>query len=154
DLGERGYEHEHVEKVLAVIRKHFPRYWGRFAGTARERFLEAVKTWENEHPDYVDFLAPEYLEEYECDPNAFKGALRSKCPIVRRSLNSPSEEMKKYKKAFSLARGRSLLTTTRNIVAFREQHMEGFHESAHEKVRTVDDLELGDLLEEDYVVYG
>src|SRR5262249_55748023 len=151
---ERAYEPAHIEKVLAAIRKHFPRYWGSFVGTAREKFREAIATWENEHPDYVDFLAPECLEEYEDDPNAFKGALRSKCPIVRRSLNSPSEEMKKYKKAFHLAKGRDLLTTTLNIVAFGEQHMEGFDDLDHEKVKTVDDLDLADLLQEDYVVYG
>src|SRR5262249_28786553 len=109
---------------------------------------------EEEHYDYVDFLAPDSLEEYEDDPNAFKGALRSKCPIVRRSLNSPSDEMKKYKKAFNFAKGRDLLTTTLNIVAFGEQHMKGFDEPAHERTQAVDGLDLADLLEEDYVAYG
>jgi hypothetical protein len=154
ELGERAYEPAHIEKVLAAIRKHFPRYWESFVGTAREKFREAVATWENEHTDYVNFLAPECLAEYEDDPNAFKGALRSKCPIVRRSLNSPSEEMKKYKKAFNRAEGRHLLTTTLNIVAFREQHMEGFDDVGHARVKTVDDLGLADLRQEDYVVYG
>src|SRR5947208_13084840 len=101
-LGERGYEPAHIDKVLASVRKNFAHYWASFAPNVREEFREAVKSWEDEHPDYVDFLDSGSLEEYEDDPNAFKGALRSKCPIIRRSLNSPAEEMKKYKKAFNL----------------------------------------------------
>jgi hypothetical protein len=153
-LGERGYELAHVKEILVAISRNLPSYWVSFAPTAREKFRDAIAKWEDEHPAYLDFLDPSSLEEYDDDPNAFKGALRSKCPIVRRSLNSPAEEMKKYKKAFNLSKGRDLLTKTLNIVAFGEERMKRFDERTHERTRRVEELCLSKLLEEDYVVYG
>lgn len=153
-LNEQCYDPSHIDQVLAAIRKHFPGYWKSFAPSAREKFRGALAEWEDEHPDYFDFLDHDGLDEYEDDPNAFKGALRAKCPIIRRSLNSPAEEMKKYKKAFNLATGRELLTKTVNIVTFGRQHMTTFDDARHEQARVVDDLALGDLLDEEYGVYG
>ena len=105
-LGDRGYESGHIESVLSRIRKNFQPYSAQFASNARESFSDALKRWEKAHPDYVEILDDDFLKEYEDDAKAFKNALGSKCPIIRRSLNSPQEEMKRYKKAFYLASGR------------------------------------------------
>jgi hypothetical protein len=87
ELGDRGYERGHINQVLAAIRTHFPKYFATFASTpdtAREAFEAAVSEWLKEQPDYEAFLDPGALEEYEDDPDAFKGAVRSRCPIIRK----------------------------------------------------------------------
>src|ERR1700733_1012862 len=149
-LGERGYESDHIEAVLSTIRKNFQPYWAKFVADAREKFREAIDRWDGAHPDYVEILDDEFLKEYDDDAKAFKNALKSKCPIIRRSLNSPQEEMKRYKKAFNLANGRDLLTTTVNIASFGRQYIAGFEDTAHEATSCVGDLALTDLLDEEY----
>ncbi len=157
DLGARGYEREHIDTVLTAIRKHFPAYFATFAPSAEkafEAFQTAVAEWRKELPDYEAFLDADSLEEYEDDPGSFKSCIRSRCPIIRRSLNSPASEMKKYKVAFSRAEGADLLRVTKNLAAFGREHMESFDDTTHEATADVAGLSLGDLLEEDYVVYG
>jgi hypothetical protein len=153
-LGDRGYESGHIESVLSKIRKNFQPYWAQFAPDARENFRDALKRWEGANPDYVEILDDEFLKEYEDDAKAFKSTLRSKCPIIRRSLNSPQEEMKRYKKAFNLANGRDLLTTTVKIALFGRQYMTAFDDASHEVASCVEDLALTDLLDEEYGVQG
>jgi uncharacterized protein YukE len=153
-LGDRAYESAHIQNVLSRIRKNFDPYWTKFAPDAREIFQDALKRWNDAHPDYVEILDDSFLKEYEDDAKAFKNALRSKCPIIRRSLNSPQEEMKRYKKAFNLANARDLLSTTNNIASFGRQYVTGFAETSHEGALSVKDLALTDLLDEEYGVEG
>jgi hypothetical protein len=153
-LGDRGYESGHIENVLSKIRTNFQPYWAQFAPDARESFRDAIQEWEDAHPDYAELLDDGFLKEYEDDAKAFKNTLRSKCPIIRRSLNSPQEEMKRYKKAFNLANGRDLLTTTANIASFGRQYIATFRDAAHEAASCVEDLALTDLLDEEYGVLG
>lgn len=154
ELGDRAYESSHVEKVLETLGKGFQPYWTQFAPNAGEQFRDALKHWEDANPDYVELLDEEFLNEYEDDAKAFKNALRSKCPIIRRSLNSPQEEMKRYKKAFNLANGRDLLTKTMNIASFGQQYMASFQDVTHEAASNVQELGFTDLLDEDYGVQG
>lgn len=154
NLGERGYEREHIDMVLAEIRKHFPAYFATFAPTAKRAFQTAVAEWQEELPDYEKLLDPDSLEEYEDDPGSFKSGIKSRCPIIRRSLNSRADEMKKYKIAFRRATGADLLRVSKNIAAFGREYMESFNEETHEATADLADLGLGDLLDEDYIVYG
>lgn len=154
DLGERGYERDHIDMVLAAIRDNFPAYFATFALTAKKALKTAVVDWQEEQPDYEKFLSPDSLEEYEDDPGSFKAGIRSRCPIIRRSLNSPASDMKRYKIAFKLAAGADLLRASKNIAAFGREYMESFDDGTHEATADVADLGLGDLLEEDYIVYG
>lgn len=157
DLGERAYEQPHIQAVLTEIGKNFPKYFQSFcpsAAAANKAFAKAIKDWEQDAPAYEEFLDPDSLEEYEDDPNSFKGDLKKKCPIIRRCLNSSANEMKKYKKSFNLSTGRDLLTTTANIVQFGTEYIDSFDHKKHEKATEVDSLGLTELLEEDYIAYG
>jgi hypothetical protein len=154
EFDEGNYEPKHIDQILAEIGKNFPAYWESFAKTALSKFDEAIEGWDADNPAYAEFLDLGFLNEYEDDPNAFKGALRSKCPIIRKSLNSPTAEMKKYKIAFNGAKGRDLLAATHKISLFGVEHMKRFDDAGHVKARSVDDLSLADLEEEEYGVYG
>ncbi len=157
ELGDRGYKPEHIRLVLTEIKAHFPDYFRAFcpsAKDAKQAFKAAIDNWERDHPAYVELFDLETLEEYEDDPNSFKSDLRTKCPIIRRCLNSRAQEMKKYKISFNSSTGRDLLNVTRNIVAFGDKYASRFNNKKHEAVTAVKALQLGDLLSEDYTVYG
>ena len=62
--------------------------------------------------------------------------------------------MKRYKKAFNLASGRDLLSTTVNIASFGRQYVAGFQDAAHEAASCLEDLDLTELLDEEYGVQG
>lgn len=153
-LGERGYEREHIDAVLSAIRKHFPAYFLTFAPTARKAFQTAMAEWKKEQPGYENFLDPFSLEEFEDDPGSFKAWIKSRCPIIRRSLNSTASDMKKYKMAFKLAASSDLLRVSKNIAAFGRKYMLSFNDRTHEATADLKDLGMGDLLREDYIVYG
>lgn len=94
------------------------------------------------------------LEDFALVPNSFKNRVKSDCPIIRRCINSRDEAMKKYKKDFNLSTGQRLLQVTTNIVKFGHEYVEDFDHEEYETCETVDDLELWELLEEDYTAYG
>lgn len=157
DLGERAYEPDHIQTVLAELGKNFPKYFQSFcpsAAAASKAFATAIKDWEKDAPHYEDFLDLDSLEEYQDDPNSFKNALKKECPIIRRCMNSSANEMKKYKKSFNLSTGKDLLATTTNIVQFGTDHIASFDHKKHEKASDVGSLGLTELLEEDYIAYG
>lgn len=157
DLGERAYEPEHIQIVLAEIANNFPQYFQSFcpsAATINKAFAAAIEEWEQDDTSYEEFLDPDSLAEFEDDPNSFKNALKRECPIIRRCMNSSANEMKKYKKSFNLSTGKDLLTTTVNIVRFGIDYIGSFDHKKHEKAADVDSLGLSNLLQEDYIAYG
>jgi len=157
ELGDRGYTPEHIRLVLSEINAHFPDYFRSCcpsANDAKQAFEATIDNWERDHPAYVELFDSETLDEYEDDPNAFKSDLRTRCPIIRRCLNSPAKEMKKYKISFNSSTGRELLDVTSNLVAFGNEYVSHFNNKKHEAVTAVKALQLGDLLSEDYIVYG
>lgn len=151
------YEPSHIEEVLNEIETNFPAYFasmGKSPQSIKKTFEKAIEDFEKEQPSYQEIFDSDGLEEYEDDPNAFKRALKTDCPLIRRCLNSPADEMKKYKISFNSATGQDLLGVTKNIVTFGQKYMEDFDDESHELCETVDDLGLGELLEDDYRVVG
>jgi hypothetical protein len=156
-LGDRGYKPEHIRLVLSEINAHFPDYFCSFcpsAKDAKQAFEAAIGNWERDRAAYVQLFHLGTLEEYEDDPNSFKSDLRTRCPIIRRCLNSSAKEMKKYKISFNSSTGRELLDVTRNIVVFGNEYVNHFNNKKHEAATAVKELQLGELLSEDYSVYG
>lgn len=182
ELGERAYDEFHVEIVLSEIKKNFPKYFKLFSEGEQEQadetfensnfvvktsskkkksakaiidasFLQAIEEFEEELPIYQDFLDVDGIDEYEDDPNTFKKDLSKKVPIINRCLNSSAREMKRYKSEYFKKSGRELLDVTYNIILFGSEYMETFDEKKHELSKTVEDLGLSELLEEEYIAY-
>jgi len=159
-LGERGYEAAHVNRVLAAMKANFPNYFNSFwtsASAARAALQDPRDEWDKDRKKYLKLLDAEFLEEFEEDPNAFKSTLKKDCPIIQRCLNSNVDEMKDYKIKFNMATGDELLRVTQNLVDFANAYMDGFDDDWLDSVREVDDLELdelGDMQNEDYTAFG
>lgn len=157
ELGPRGYEPAHIATVVEAIEQHFP---GCFQSVFPDSesingsFETAISNWEREKEAYRRLLDLESLEEYAYDPGAFKNSLRKDCPIIRRCLNSPMDEMKDYKKEFGMADGKRLLSVTANIAKFAENYMLSFDGNKHEQCVSSADLGLSLLLQEEYTAFG
>ncbi len=157
ELGQRGYEANHIARVTAAIGDHFGDYF-RSAFPDREStsasFESAITEWAKEKDAYEALLDLELLEEYSYDANAFKSSLRKDCPIIRRCLMSPIEEMKDYKKQFGMKPGQELLAVTTNLARFVGDYMLSFDGEQHERCMCPADLRLSALLEADYTAFG
>lgn len=157
DSWDKIREPEHIQQVLAEIGRNFPKYQTSFWKPPKQRkrsIQKAIEDFLNEQPRYEEFLDLESLEEYEEDPNAFKGDMKRDCPIIRRCINSRDEAMKQYKISFNGAKGVDLLRATVKIAEFGRDFMADFEDELHELCETVDDLELEELEEEGYFATG
>lgn len=178
-LNDKAYEKDHISQVLHKLESNFNHYFSafksqeddtlpllngesirekpkqnRFPGSELSNIFDAtIDEFKEEQGDYQSFFDLETLEEYEEDPNAFKKDLTKCCPIIRRCINSPAKEMKRYKNAFRLKTGRELLTITKNIILFGKEYMNGFDTKLHETAESVEHLRISKLLEDDYISY-
>jgi hypothetical protein len=155
ELEKEVYEPGHINQVLAEIEQNFPSYFSTFAKQSSESvFKKYIDGYEKEQRAYRDYLSIEALMEYEFDPNAFRRHTRTKCPIIRRCLQSPDEVMKQYQKSFNLISGRQLLDAVRNIAEFGLEYVTDFDDEAHEDAATYSDLGLEPLNEGKYGCTG
>lgn len=146
-------QQDHIEQVLAEIEVNFAKYFKLFWAAPKKQMRaiqENINGFLSEQLRYQEILDSEVLEEYDDDPNAFKGAMRTDIPIIRRALHSPDESMKEFKKSFNLAKGIDLLRTTQKIVEFAEAYMADFDDEPHEMAETIDDLRISILQEDGY----
>ena len=154
ELSEQVYQTEHINNVLSVIQKQFPKYFRSFSKNAEDLFNSAIQQHEKEKVRYQEYLDLETLEEYDVDPNAFKKDTRTKCPIIHRCLMSQDEVMQEYKKSFNSVVGRDLYVTIYNIAVFGHNYVDSFKPKRHESAKTFEDLRLEDLSDEDYTCLG
>lgn len=144
------YDEKHAAEVLSVIKKKFIPYFENFVDfNASKNFGQCIKTaikdFDKDRESYEEIFAPAAFEEYEDDPNSFKTViLRDKCPIIRKTLYSGDEELKKYRKKFNDADPNELLEKIANICAFGRE--------CRKDASKISDI--GCLDEEDFSVYG
>ena len=118
---------------------------------------EAIINFEKDRHKYIDLLDFETLEEYETDTSYFKDTiLRNQCPIIQHTLqNKKAKELDKYRIAFKNAEPFELLETVKNITEFAEQYKNNISQTIDfDNIRTVGDLKISILEEEDYTVFG
>lgn len=155
DLEEKVFEDEHIEQVLAEIDKNFPTYFESFAQQPIALvFQDRIIEYQKEQEKYRDYLDLEALEEFELDPNAFKGYTRKNCPIILRCLMSQDDVMKAYKRSFGMVTGRQLLDTVRNIAEFGITFTLNFDDETHEDAAYYHEMGLEPLNEEPYGTGG
>ena len=116
---------------------------------------EAVIEFEKDREAYQDILREELLDDYDEDATTFKSkVLKNDCPIIRKTLNSDAEELKKYKKDFRLADPDELLNVVTNLCAFSDEYADNYDPETYEEAAKYQDLKLELLDTEDYTAYG
>jgi len=139
------YDTSHVAEVLSVLKKNFGGYFDNFVKGKPKKFValvnEAVEDFEKDRDAYKKIFNAEVLEEYEDDPNAFKStALKNKCPVIRKTLQSSRDELKQYKISFKLADANELLEKVTNICAFGREYFSRYNAATYENAETYSDL--------------
>jgi len=157
---------EHIEKVWSAVKSNFDKYWfsmiERNSGAdklkeleekfrvirkqvkdidvIRPLFIEKLRDYDNEASIYRKFFNKDYLEEFQDhDPNGFKRALKSDCPIIRDAVNSRREALQEWQYKFNkLTTGQEFLDIFRNLLDFAEDYVTIHKEQSFGKL---DDLE-------------
>lgn len=151
DLEQKAYDPQHVQQVLAEIKKNFFGYFKTFSDQSLEAIFKTYrKSYEQERSAYREYLSLEALDEFEYDPNAFKSHTRKQCPIIRRCVMSPDEVMKDYRASFNMVTGRQLLDTVRRIAEFGVHYVATFDAEKHEASTVFGDLGLETLNQAEY----
>lgn len=116
--------------------------------------FEEIESFEKDREKYIDLLDLEFLTESEDDPNNFKdNELRYQCPIIHKALiNKSAKDLNQYRKDFNDAEASELLEVTKNIVEFANDYKKKSID--FNKVDGVDDLELEELLYDEYMLSG
>ncbi len=154
-LDERVFDGSHINDVLDVMQKTFPKYFASFLrDDAQGLFKNAIKEFDKEQPAYLSYFDPDSLEEYEDDPNAFKKHTRNHCPIIRRCLMSQDEIMNDYKASFNHVSGRELLDTVRRIAGFGDDYLNDFDGTIHEEIQDYRELKLEFLGDAEHTCAG
>jgi hypothetical protein len=119
---------------------------------------EAIDDFEKDRPSYVEkIMDEEMLEEHEEDPPNFKNrTLKVECPIIRMTLqNRRARELDKYRAAFKRADPNELLTVVTRLSTFANNYLEEHYDKeTYEDIKSLEELGLADLDEEDYTVFG
>jgi hypothetical protein len=157
-LGERAFQPEHIQEVLAEIRANFPKYLDSFEArnnkTLEKAFQEAISAYEKEQIRYQKYMDNGALEAFEDAPVAFKKYTRTDCPIIHGCLNAKSEIMDSYRRSFNMAEGWQILSAVKNIAYFALDYVADFDDSAHESAQSPVSLSLESLQEDKYYCVG
>ena len=106
------------------------------------------------HDKYHDIFDVEAFDEYEEDPDVFKGdVLRKQCPVIRHSLQSRAQVMQEWKAKYYARRSIELVDAFRNIMFFAEDYDEEMDEAAMAELNAVKDCRLSEM-EDDDSEYG
>lgn len=157
---ERCDDNDHIELVLKDLERTTPEYFKMITETniisssslsTNEMFIwdqiftKGIEKYEKESKAYREFFDVASMEEFEevDDPKIFKGELRNKCPIIRKSLMSRQEELQKWKEDFAAAKPQELLDTFANFLDFIWEYSDSTKEAefnAFSKPEDYDDL--------------
>lgn len=155
ELEDKVFENDHINTVLNEMGKGFARYFQTFKLEPINRlFQEYILKHQSELSAYEEYLNIDILNEFEYDPNAFKGHTKSRCPIIQRCLWSQDEVMKVYKRSFNESSGRELLDAVKKISQFGKKYVDEFDDELHEDAAYPPDLKLEMLNEPEYGSHG
>lgn len=154
---DRLYEPAHIAQVLGDLQTGVVTYFLQFGqdrDALKQHFDTALEDFEKERSAYQELLDPENLEEYDYDPGAFKGTLRSRCPIIRRCLQSKSKAMEGYQSDFYRTSGEKMLVAATNIVEFAHAYRRLTTDSQPDGWLSPEETGLSELDTETYTAYG
>jgi hypothetical protein len=89
-------------------------------------FANAIEGYEKEAVRYREFFDAELLQEYrDDDPDAFKGQLSRKCPLIHKLIRSKRDELKEWKFKYNQKSSEELLATFERLIGFANDYLEG-----------------------------
>ena len=130
-----------------------------YSEVLRSLISDSQEEYEKDRPAYLKIFDMESLEEYEegGDAPTFKSdVLRSKCPIIRKTLNSiNAKELEKYRTAFGLADADYLLQTVINLCSAANDYiLNSYDPKTYENIADYRDLNMKEFDSDECTAYG
>lgn len=154
---ERFYDPDHMAEVLADMLENFDRYFKTFAPTASElatRLNKHITEFLDEQSRYQPVLDIGFLYDCDEDPGTFKNIFKSRFPIVRRCLNSPSKLMDGYRRDFYRTASHDMLETVINIVEFAKKYKNEMDPELQTLAKKPHELDISVLDQDGYGTSG
>jgi hypothetical protein len=121
----------------------------------REALRSVLKGYEEEKAKYQEVFNDESMQEYREDPDAFKGHLAKKCPVIRRSLGSQRSEMREWQQKFKYTPAVELTDTFVNLQDFAQEYIDATDPKEYRRFDRCAEFKLGKLQDdEDFYVLG
>lgn len=168
---------DHIDKVYKKIEDNFEKYFGlmiekapsfllhsklggakkdeiNFGKIAGSLFNYDIVLFEEEREKYLHIFSDDSLQEFLEDPNAFKAALQSGCPIIRQCIFSKRQVMREWQKSFKLASGSDLLQMFVNLTQFAKECKSNYKPEVYFDYDKYEEFKFDELDEEGYGVPG
>ena len=118
---------------------------------------DSYNEFEKDRESYLRIFDMESLEEYEEDPYTFKSdILKTKCPIIRKTLNSRNaKELDKYRYDFSTADADYLLSVVTKLCETAEDYAENIYDAeTYEDIQDYKSLQMAQFDSDECTAYG
>lgn len=166
---ERIIEQDHINLILNEIKKNVPDYFSKITtendlslpnGKSGSLFWimlinDEIEKFDKDSLAYRDFFSEEMMEEFDevDDPKFFKNELRSKCPIIRKTMMSKMEELQTWKEDFVFSKPQELLDTFVNILEYFRHYIESNTETSYNQKNKIEDFSELSILSNDENYY-
>lgn len=118
---------------------------------------DSYDEFEKDRESYLNIFDMESLEEYEEDPYTFKSdVLKTKCPIIRKTLNSKNaKELDKYRYEFGVADADYLLRVVTKLCETANDYIENIYDAeSYESIEDYKDLKMEEFDSDECTAYG
>ncbi len=119
--------------------------------------VDSYDEFEKDRQAYLDIFDMESLEEYEEDSYTFKSdVLKTKCPIIRKTLNSKNaKELDKYRFEFGIADADYLLQVVTKLCETANDYVDIFYDSeGYDEISDYKDLQMEAFDSDECTAYG
>lgn len=118
---------------------------------------DSYDEFEKDRESYLNIFDMESLEEYEEDPYTFKSdVLKTKCPIIRKTLNSKNaKELDKYRYEFGIADADYLLSVVTKLCDTANDYVTNIYDSEnYESIEEYKSLQMEEFDSDECTAYG
>lgn len=172
DIGKAEFElmddQNHFEEIWGTMQSEIQRYSEKYLDEIARRneklptisnynsFLkELIRANEASKELYDSIFSEELMEDYEGDVDSFKGViLKKKCDVIRKTLNSKSEALNDWKRAFYSSKAQPLYDTFYNFISFAREYDQSKDENEMETMDVIDENGLQQMHEDNCFLIG
>lgn len=152
-----------TSKDFAKLQEHFGVKLSKDAGKKNisEKYkriiVDSYDEFEKDRQAYLDIFDMESLEEYEEDSYTFKSdVLKTKCPIIRKTLNSKNaKELDKYRFEFGVADADYLLQVVTKLCETANDYVDNLYDpEGYDGITDYKDLQMEAFDSDECTAYG
>ena len=110
-----------------------------------DAFKKALKEFEKDAPQYVQFFDAEFMDEFADQPGSFKGELMKGVPVIRYTVHSQQTELLEWRKRFNTTKSPLLFEMFTNLAEFYDQYVDRVDPKEFGKFNQLEDFDFEDV---------